>query len=158
MSKFKVGDRVKIKFGDGFVIWVPEMKRLIGKTVTISSVICDTEHPRFTAKENKWTWNECDAEPLNNPKEFIVIRRDGQRTIAELRHGREVVKSAEAKCMSTDTFDFFNEGAPRAFDRLMGRETITEKDAGRTIRVPLSEEKTFTVVFQVQGRGSGGAL
>lgn len=147
MSKFKVGDKVKIKFGNGFVLWLPSMHNFIGKTATVSEIIQDTNYPEFKIEGCCYVWNECDGELVESAREFIVIRRDGQRTIAELRHGREVVKSAEAKCLPTDTFDFFKEGAPRAFNRLMGRETLTEKDAGRTIRVPLSEEKTVTVIF-----------
>ena len=54
-------------------------------------------------------------------REFIVIRRDGSKTIAELRHDREVIKSAVATCSEKDTFDF-ETGAKLAFDRLMGRE------------------------------------
>ena len=51
----------------------------------------------------------------------IVITTDGKTTLARLYDGKRVVKSAEAKCAPSDTFDFAT-GAKLAFDRLMGNE------------------------------------
>ena len=122
MAKFKVGDKVRIVFGDGFIEWVSDMRKFIGKTVTISEVSEDSKHPWFRIAGHYFHWNECDAELIEQPRrEFIVIRRDGAKTIAELRHDREIIKSGTAICNASDTFDF-QTGAKLAFDRLMGRD------------------------------------
>jgi len=122
MSKFKVGDKVRVKvFDKRPVTWnsYGKMDKWMGKVVTILE--CFNEKSYRIKEDPQWAFNEShlDAEPR---REFIVIRRSGAETIAELRHDREVIKSAKATCAPSDTFDFVNEGAPRAFDRLMGRE------------------------------------
>ena len=92
---------------------------------------------------------EIGIELVEQPRrEFIVIRRSGAETIAELRHDREVIKSAVATCSKKDTFDF-ETGAKLAFDRLMGREE--PKPA------PAPEPKFYTgKVFAVEASGAFG--
>ena len=122
MAKFKVGDKVRIVFGDGFIEWVSDMRKFIGKTVTISEVSEDSKRPWFRIAGHYFHWNECDAELIEQPRrEFIVIHRSGNVMTAEHRVNREIIKSAKATCAPSDTFDF-ETGAKLAFDRLMGRE------------------------------------
>lgn len=51
----------------------------------------------------------------------IIITTDGKTTKARLFDGKELIKSAEAKCHPDDEFDF-ETGAKVAFDRLVERE------------------------------------
>lgn len=51
----------------------------------------------------------------------ITIRTKGRDTIATLKNGNAVIKSAKATCNPSDTFDF-KVGAKLAFERLMGEE------------------------------------
>ena len=51
----------------------------------------------------------------------IIITTDGKTTKARLFDGKELIKSAEAKCYPDDEFDF-ETGAKVAFDRLVERE------------------------------------
>jgi len=132
MSKFKVGDKVRVKcFNITPIHWSHRMEKWMGKDVTLESIckarICSSDFKFSIAEDNsecdgeKFVWKESDFEPINPRREFIVIRRDGAKTIAELRHDREVIKSGTAICNASDAFDF-DTGAKLAFDRLMGRE------------------------------------
>lgn len=127
MAKFKVGDKVRVKrdLNGCFGVFLT-MEKNRGRTVTIAH--CDgTSMMQYKICEddkNLW-WDESVFEPVEK-REFIVIRRSGTETIAELRHDREVIKSAVATCSEKDTFDF-ETGAKLAFDRLMGREEVKKK-------------------------------
>jgi hypothetical protein len=120
MAKFKVGDKVRVLPHQYKVMG---MQNHIGKTATV--VLDDgtgVDQYRLDIDHGIAPWGYNDIEFIERPvREFIVIRRDGAKTIAELRHDREVMKSAVATCSENDTFDF-EMGAKIAFDRLMGRE------------------------------------
>ena len=133
MAKFKVGDKVRvIDFKENPPHWSRSggMDKWKGKTVTLEKITRTnvTSDMEFSLREDrgeflghKWVWKSSDFEPVETRREFIVIRRDGAKTIAELRHDREIIKSGTAICNASDTFDF-DTGAKLAFDRLMGRE------------------------------------
>lgn len=57
--------------------------------------------------------------PLSNNK--IIITTDGTTTMAKMYDGKQVVKTATAKCNPDDEFDF-KKGAVIAFDRLVKEE------------------------------------
>lgn len=133
MSKFKVGDKVRVKVFDKRPShWhsAGHMDCWMGKVVTIRSIgtydtkIIEDEDAFHENVAAGWNWKESDFETIP-AREFIVIRRSGAETIAELRHDREVIKSAKATCAPTDAFDL-DTGAKLAFDRLMGRQNINE--------------------------------
>ena len=109
MAKFKVGDKVNCAdYGNGVI------------TKIITSVM--PENPYYVVFESGIEiYLRADRLTLPVAREFILIRRDGAKTIAELRHDREIIKSGTAICNASDTFDF-DTGAKLAFDRLMGRE------------------------------------
>lgn len=130
MSKFKVGDKVRVinnpntnmhYYMDDRSDWqdfVFDMPSMAGKVVTISSV---ARHG-YRIKEHQWHWtDEMFSGFATEPREFIVIRRDGSDVIASHKRGNEIVKTAKAKCAPGDEFNF-DTGAKLAFDRLMGRE------------------------------------
>lgn len=57
---------------------------------------------------------------------IILIRQSECETIAKIKQGKTVIKSAKATCNTTDTYDF-ETGAKLAFRRLMGEEVKTDK-------------------------------
>jgi len=120
MSKFKVGDKVRVLPHD---IMLFRMQEQIGK---IGTVIRDDGSElmqyRLNIGDTAAPWYEHILELVQpSMREFIVIRRDGQQEIASRKRGDEIVKTENATCNASDTFDF-NVGAKLAFDRLMGRE------------------------------------
>lgn len=81
-------------------------------------------------KQNDET-NYYDSEVVTEQKqerEFIVIRRDGQKVIAEHHIGKQIVKSASSHCNPEDEF-VFEKGADIAYMRLrdkVGQNTLYE--------------------------------
>lgn len=61
---------------------------------------------------------------LIEEKYTIVIHTKGNETVATLKQGKEVIKTAKAKCNPSDEFNF-EIGAKLAFERLMGTDTKT---------------------------------
>ena len=131
MAKYKVGDKVRvIEDGECFrrywsedrATWntmVIDMLALAGREVTIRRVT-ELGQYKVLGDVGNWSWTDGMFSGLAKPvREFIVIRRDGQKTIAELRHGKEVVKTGVAHCNPADKFDF-QYGAMLAFSRLVG--------------------------------------
>lgn len=128
MSKFKVGDKVRSiswqegvcgtitkSNGQGFEVEADE-----GQNV---------QNPFWVINGKRGFYHfATELEMIEQPRrEFIVIRRSGAETIAELRHDREVIKSAVATCSEKDTFDF-DTGAKIAFDKLTGRYVKPAKE------------------------------
>jgi hypothetical protein len=126
IMKFKVGDKVKVvkvnhKIKNGY----------IGKEMVISSINPNIKNRATKSSENHYGFEKCvfvfyDSElaPVDNHK--IVITTDGNKTLARLYEGNNVIKSAVAKCSPEDTFDF-ETGARIAFDRLVGEKPVEEK-------------------------------
>lgn len=63
----------------------------------------------------------------------IVITSDGETTLARMYDGKKVVKSAEAKCSPSDTFDFMV-GAKLALERLTAEPAFFEGDIVRVVQ------------------------
>jgi len=63
-KRLEIGDKVKIVFGDGNIIWVDEMRKFIGRIETISAVSHKSEFPWFKIKGEFFHFNECDAERI----------------------------------------------------------------------------------------------
>lgn len=57
----------------------------------------------------------------------IVITTDGKNTLARLYENGKVIKTAEAKCSPSDTFDF-ETGAKLAFERLTAYDYVKAKE------------------------------
>ena len=136
MSKFKVGDKVRVIEHPVLGKWlfmedrithnsfVPDMMRLAEQVVTISAIEMDLSGMEYRIEEDggKWHWvDEMFSGLATEPREFIVVRRSGSDVIASHKRGDEIVKTAKAKCAPSDEFNF-ETGAKLAFDRLMGRE------------------------------------
>ena len=133
MSKFKVGDKVKVRswgdmerefgtFPSGTIKakngFVADMGKYCGKVVTIASVSL----LGYRIKEDGGSWYYSD-DMFENPSHAVIIYREGNKVIAlDKGTGRK----AEAICNPQDEFDFYF-GADLAFERLMNGDTPKEK-------------------------------
>lgn len=129
MSKFKVGDKVRIldgsKIKDYTGGWnLSIMAPHVGDVTTIEEIveIDDTtfyflglHFPRCYI-----CWDERGLEPVKEEQK-IVITTDGKKTTsAVLYNGKQRIKEASSKCAPGDKFDF-NVGAAIALERLTGQ-------------------------------------
>lgn len=143
MSKFKVGDKVRViehmVLGETLFMedriahnsFVPDMMRLAEQVVTISAIEMDWSGMEYRIEEDggEWFWvDEMFSGLAIEPREFIVVRRSGSEVIASHKRGDEIVKTAKATCAPSDEFNF-DTGAKLAFDRLVGREEPKPKTA-----------------------------
>ena len=130
MSKFKVGDKVRILDGSNIENyaggWTTKMGRYVGKVYKVANVVhCYHSGSNIYRLEGAhYGWDERGLERCGN--ETIVIYRKGNEVISlDKRTGKKAI----AKCSPEDTFDF-NIGAKLAFERLMNsnKENITVED------------------------------
>ena len=119
MSKFKKGNRVLVVGKNG--IWNGFR---VGDTLEVIED-CDDPLCRGITDGKEQYVSDCDLALAG--EERIVVTRKGNVTTARLYVGRNVVKSAEAKCSSKDEFNF-ETGAALALDRLLGREEKPEPE------------------------------
>lgn len=134
MSKFKVGDKVRIL--DGSKIenyaggWTPKMGRYVGEVYKVANVVhYPIDSSMYELEGVDYGWDERGLELCGN--ETIVIYRKGNEVIAL---DKQTGKKAIAKCSPEDTFDF-NIGAKLAFDRLMNgnKESTTVEDMRKSL-------------------------
>lgn len=140
MAKYKVGDKVRIVSKRTAEHWNPKMDKWLGRVMTIRSDEIDWhtgEHFGYKMEEDQmddtrfgWFWWDDMIAGLANPGRsslIVEIQFDGNTTRATLiKDGREV-KTAEARCSPSDTFDR-GEGAKVAVNRLFAKkEKPTEK-------------------------------
>lgn len=138
MAKYKVGDKVRIVSERTAEHWNPQMDKWLGRVMTIRKDEADMtgEHFGYKMEEDKseglygWYWWDDMIAGLANPGRsslIVEIQFDGNTTRAALiKDGREV-KTAEARCSPSDTFDR-GEGAKVAVNRLFAKkEKSTEK-------------------------------
>ena len=127
MSKFKVGDKVRILDGSKIENYrgsfADEMKHYIGETATISGV-SELEPIGYYLKGYSYIWDERGLE-LAKPDTIVIYRKYNEVIALDKRTGKKAI----AKCSPEDTFDF-NVGAKLAFNRLMNgnKENITVED------------------------------
>lgn len=77
--------------------------------------------------------------PYASKSQKVVITTDGVTTLARLFDGKQVIRSAEARCAPGDTFDFAV-GANLAYDRLMERSLLTVQSLLRKTSELLGKE------------------
>lgn len=114
MSKFNKGDMVK-NIGYG----------VFGHLNEVGVVLyddCGSVPYRVRFSDGTILWFKENQLSLANPTQKIIITHDNHTTKARLYEGDKLIKTAEAKCAPSDTFDFLKEGAPRAFSRLVGED------------------------------------
>ncbi len=118
--KYKVGDKARVTN----VIHALK-KGYVGEEVIIKSINPNGElykhGTHYGVEHSCFVFAEKELEPVNEKK--IVITLDGNKTLARLYEGNNVIKSAVAKCSPEDEFDF-ETGARIAFDRLVGEKPV----------------------------------
>lgn len=161
---YKVGDKVRIAsaWGDG-CHQNPEgaMDKYLGKVMTIKTVQpCNLTYRMYEDQQERvggWVWNDNCIAGLAR-MESIHITTDGDKVIAVLKNGKEIVKRAEAKCSPRDTFDFAI-GANLAYKRLMGepiKATVGEERASTGKKPMTCREKLAIEHPEKIGSYAGG--
>lgn len=129
MSKFKIGDKVRILDGSNIKrytgAWNKEhMGSRVGEVHKITHIDEDWGNSPCAAYGLdiggflcNARWDERGLELVNDQK--IVITTDGKTTTAVLYDGKQRIKEAKAICAPSDAFDF-NYGATLVLDRLTG--------------------------------------
>lgn len=161
MSKFKVGDKVRIL--DGSKIenytcgWNGHMKAHVGEVYTIKHINTDRTDGRVSYHLNNilFNWDERGLELVNEQK--IVITTDGGITKARLYDNEKLVRQAVASCAPDDKFDF-NVGANLAFTRLMGTSPVAtsldwDKFAHGKLEVKVNKKNYDAFMKQCEQRG-----
>lgn len=139
MAKYKVGDKVRIVSERTAEHWNPQMDKWLGRVMTIRSDEVDLgtgKHFGYKMEEDLieglygWYWWDDMIAGLANPDRsslIVEISFDGNTTRAALiKDGREV-KTAEARCNPSDTFDR-GEGAKVAVNRLFAKKEKAKKE------------------------------
>ena len=150
MSKYKVGDKIKIRswesltkeFGidDRGGIYIPsnpwfspKMKKYCGRILTIKYISAVSGHYRTEeACDDGYGWWFSDSMIESNDGKSIVIYKKDNKVVAV---DKVTGKTAEALCNPDDKFDFYT-GASIAYERLRGRMAPA--------RVPEAKPKYFT--------------
>lgn len=133
MSKFKVGDIVvgNAEASERYNITVEGWRGVVTKI--IDRRVFEAQDERGTGPKFSLLFDYFD---LVREKHKIIVTTDGETTTARLFSGKELVKSAEAKCSPRDEF-VFETGAAIALDRLLGREKKAEPEAPRFTKADL---------------------
>lgn len=135
MSKFKVGDKVRIL--DGSKIknyaggWIPKMGRYVGEVHKVANVVhFPSGSIMYIFKGVTYGWDERGLERCEN-ETIVIYRKDNEVIALDKKTGKKAI----AKCSPEDTFDF-NIGAKLAFDRLMNgnKESTTVEDMRKKLK------------------------
>lgn len=141
MAKYKVGDRVRIVSQmpnhPGFIT---DMKKYLGKTLTVRSVAEGSTSARYTFDEAYalsfyryyWSFLEAWIAGLAEPQTerhgdndlSVVIRFCGNKTTARLMRGETIVKTATARRNPADKYS-------RAVGARVAVERLFEKTSGK---------------------------
>lgn len=155
--QYKVGDKVWIvgewpKDGSAHQNCQGLMDKWLGKVMTIRGQSTDVylmEEDVGERGSDGWVWwPSAIAGPAVQPQK-IVVTTDGKTTTARMYSGKELVKTAEARCSDSDTFDF-EKGAAIAIDRLLGRDVekheFTKADLRDGMFCRLGADSWFVIV------------
>lgn len=153
MTKFKIGDKVRIVSKRAFSMdEFGKMEKWLGKVMTIRSI--DRYFPVYRMEEDcgenagrGWLWDDSMIAGLAKPEQkpyTLELRFDGNTTRATLiKDGREV-KTAEARCNPSDTFDR-GEGAKVAVNRLFAKKEKPKKKEEPKKEEPWEKTRLFIV-------------
>lgn len=142
MATYKIGDKVRIVSKAPSEHWNPLMDKWLGRVMTIRKDEAETvtgKHFGYKMEEDLseglygWYWWDDMIAGLANPGRsslIVEIWFDGNTTRATLiKDGREV-KTAEARCNPSDTFDR-GEGAKVAVNRLFAKKEKPKKEKNK---------------------------
>ena len=141
--KYKVGDKVRVRDDLEIGKWYSmnnrtfsdfvnsEMITFKGKEVTILANNCFGMY-RIKEDNGEWHWTDEMFSGLAASFPKVVITTDGKTTTAKMYEGKKLLKAAESRCSSEDTFDF-------AVDAKLALERVTKKEPkfkiGQFVRV-----------------------
>ena len=125
MNSFKVGDRVKTRYGVGTIVYFNENAELLvlvkhddWNNGHNGNAVDDTENLKLKGNHCLW-FREKDLELIKSNQK-IIITSNGVSVIARLKEGERELKKASAKYNSNYTFDF-EVGAKLALERLFDK-------------------------------------
>ena len=156
--KYKVGDKVRVR--DDLICYElykmhdsetydsvnTEMQEFKGKEVTI---LADNSFGKYLIKEDngEWHWTDEMFSGLVASLPKVVITTDGKTTTAKMYEGKKLLKTADSKCSTGDTFDF-------AIGAKLALESVTEKEPkfkiGQFVRVINNDMNHFPIGQIVQ--------
>lgn len=155
MAKYKIGDKVRIVSKAPSEHWNPQMDKWLGQVMTIrkdEADIATGKHFGYKMEEDLseglygWFWWDDMIAGLVSPgrsSNIVEISFDGNTTRATLiKDGREV-KTAEARCSPSDTFDR-GEGAKVAVNRLFAKKEKAKKEEPKK-KEPWEKTRLFIV-------------
>ena len=156
--KYKVGDKVRVRDDLICYEWYKmhdsetydsvntEMQEFKGKEVTI---LADNSFGKYLIKEDngEWHWTDEMFSGLVASLPKVVITTDGKTTTAKMYEGKKLLKTADSKCSTGDTFDF-------AIGAKLALESVTEKEPkfkiGQFVRVINNDTNNFPIGQIVQ--------
>lgn len=139
MAKYKIGDKVRIVSERTAEHWSPRMDKWLGRVMTIrkdEADIATGKHFGYKMEEDLneglygWYWWDDMIAGLVSPGRsslIVEIQFDGNTTRATLIKDGWEVKTAEARCNPSDTFDR-GEGAKVAVNRLFAKKEKPKKE------------------------------
>lgn len=157
MSKYKVGDKVRIVSKRPQKNWNSYMDKYLGKTMTIIKSGINDKGVYYYMEEDcndflgHWCWYEDMIAGLAEPERepcTVELRFDGMITTATLKRGGRDVKTAEARCNPKDTYSRA-EGARVAVERLFDKK---HKEGKPKESKPKMGDK-FVIVDDLSGHG-----
>lgn len=121
MAKFKIGDKVIAKNGAPYGIttngWtgkvVGTLENPNGYEIWCGDIKVENEEDGPFSVESKY------FDLVNEPQKIVITTDGVKTTTARLYEGKQVIKTAIAKCSPDDKFNF-STGAKIAFNRLFG--------------------------------------
>lgn len=125
-AKFSIGDKVRVTgmrgvwhgFSSGTIVKVVEVQDRSPYTIVYR---CENERG-----DRQWV-SSADLELFDSTAPGkIVVTVDGDKVLARMFSGKELLRKAEATCSKKDTFDF-ETGARLALDRLLDKKPESQK-------------------------------
>lgn len=145
MSKFKVGDRVRVihEYPRGILGSVCD-----GDTGVLISIHPDPHYafPYMVRFHDEYICSVAEIELIQQP--VIVITTDGKTTTATKRLGKKVLGTATARCNPGDKFDF-DIGAELAFRRLREKERPVPKEEPWPKKLVCAGANRYTEDFRI---------
>lgn len=143
MTKYKVGDKVRIVSERPQRNWNPDMDEWLGETMMIIASGINENGVYYFMDEDRhgfcgfWFWYENMISGLAEPERepyTVELRFDGAITTATLKRGGRDVKTAEARCNPKDTYSRA-EGARVAVERLFEKKRKEDKPKEREPKI-----------------------
>lgn len=158
MGKFKVGDRIiSKKFGFGIVKEIGRDDDVLVEFDVENRTLLHDGRAFAQTRTKPWRGYWCLLDSIEHIKPLkINIRQHDREVVATLQRGKEVIKTAKAKCNPSDEFNF-EFGAKLAVERLTAvdvKRVSRRAEVGEWIEITDSLHKTIYSngeIYQVKG-------